>query len=211
MSDFGEIKSFRDKSDFSFENRHLICISNKEFINKNVVLLFYKKSDRKDKQIYEIFSKVGNSLKIINLNFVSCAVDTIPGLEKTFQEIASDPDHPYHWIRNKPKNEEKDGDLSGNVRFPFILIYRKGFPQCFYEGPLEESEFRDYCIQLTVKSDFVNQIQALPEEIIKQQWMEYRVKEKEEPKGKAIFDAFNTLDYNQRNIFSSFFPSSPKK
>ena len=122
MSDFGEIKSFRDKSDFSFENRHLICISNKDFINKNVALLFYKKSDRKDKQIYEIFSKVGNSLKIINLNFISCAVDTIPGLEKTFQEIANDADHPYHWIKNRPRNEEKDSELNGNVRFPFILI-----------------------------------------------------------------------------------------
>ena len=211
MSEFGEIKAFREKSDFSHENRHLICISNKDFMNKNVILLFYKKSDRKDKQIYEIFTKVGNSLKFVNLNFVSCAVDTIPGLEKTFQEIASDIDHPYHWIRNRPKNEEKDSDISGTVRFPFILVYRKGFPQCFYEGPLEESEFRDYCIQITVKSDFVNQIHGSSGEIVKQQWMEYRIKEKEEPKGKAVVDAFNMNDYTSKGLFSSFFPSSPKK
>ena len=207
MSEFGEIKLFKEKSDFSFENRHLICISNKDFLNKNVVLLFYKKSDRKDKHIYEVFSKVGNSLKIVNLNFVCCAVDTIPGLEKTFQEIAADSDHPYHWIKNKRENE-----IGGNIKFPFILIYRKGFPQCFYEGSLEESEFRDYCIQMSIKPEFNNHVTSSPEEIVKQQWMEYRVKPKEEPKGKPVVDALNMLDYNpKQQLLYSFFPSSPKK
>jgi len=208
MSEFGDIKSFREKSDFSLENRHLICIANKEYITKNVILLFYKKSDKKDKVIYDIFSKIGNSLKLINLNFVSCAIDVIPGLEKAFQEIANDPDHPYHWIRNKPKNEEEGTTV---IRFPFLLIYRKGFPNGFYEGPLEEKEFRDFCIQMAVKIDFTHQIPSTSSEIVKQQWMEYREKEKEEIKGKQVMDAFNAVDYSVKGMLSSFLPNSPKK
>ena len=208
MTSFGEIKIFRSRDDFSLENRHLICIANKDFINKNAIVLFYKKSDKKDKPIYDIFSKVGNALKIVNLNFISCAVDQIPGLEKTFQEISNDPDHPYYWIRNKPKNDDSDS----SSRFPFMLVYRKGFPQCFYEGTIDEKEFRDFCIQTAVKSDFVQNMSDHSDEIVKQQWMEYRVKSKEEPKGKAVVDAMlNMTDYSDKGLLSFFLPGSPKK
>lgn len=203
--DFGDIKSFRDKSDFSLENRHLICISNKEYLNKNLVVLFYKKSDKKDKPIYDIFGKVGNSIKLINLQFMTCAVDSIQGLEKTFQEIATDTDHPYHWIKNRPKNEEGD-------RFPFILLYRKGFPQGFYEGMMTEYEFREFCLNTSIKSDFSSFLPHNPEERIKQQWIEYRKKEKEEPVGKTVLDAMlNLSDYSNKLSITSFLPISPKK
>jgi hypothetical protein len=207
MTSFGDIKIFRSREDFSLESRHLICIANRDYINKNAIILFYKKSDKKDKIIYEVFNKVGNTLKILNLNFISCAVDQIPGLEKTFQEIANDPDHPYNWIKNKPKNEESESS-----RFPFMIVYRKGFPQCFYEGPIEEKEFRDFCIQTAVKSDFTHNLAVSSDEIVKQQWMEYRVKPKEEPKGKAVVDALlNMTDYSDKGLLSSFLPFNSKK
>jgi hypothetical protein len=211
MSEFGDIKVFKNREDFTLENRHLICIANKEYINKNLIVLFYKKSDKKENPIYEIFSKVGNSLKILNLNFIICAVDQIPGLDKTFQEIVNDPDHPYHWIRNRPKFESKDMD-TGSFKFPFILIYRKGFPQGFYEGAVEEREFRDFCVQTTVKNDFVNNFPSDSKELVKQQWMEYRYKPKEEVKGKPVFDSFNMIDYADKTLLtSSFQPFSPKR
>jgi len=212
MTDFGDIKSFKSRDDFSLENRHLICIANKDYLNKNVIMLFYKKSDKKDKPIYDIFSKVGNSLKILNLNFVSCAVDQISGLEKTFQEISCNPDHPYYWIRNRPKNEERESEFSGGFKFPFMLVYRKGFPQGFYEGNMEQIEFREFCIQTAVKAEFSQNLSNSPVEVVKQQWMEYRVKPKEEPKGKAVLDALNMTDYADKSSFlSSFFAVSYKK
>lgn len=211
MTEFGDIKIFKNREDFTLENRHLICIANKEYINKNLIVLFYKKSDKKENPIYEIFSKVGNNLKILNLNFVSCAVDQISGLDKTFQEIVNDPDHPYHWIRNRPKIESKEVD-TGGFKFPFILIYRKGFPQGFYEGSMEEREFRDFCVQTTVKNEFVNNLPSDSKELVKQQWMEYRLKPKEEVKGKPVFDSFNMIDYSDKNLLtSSFQPFSPKR
>lgn len=183
--DFGDIKCFKERKDFSLENRHLICISNKEFLNKNVIILFYKKSEKKDKPIYDIFGKVGNSLKLVNLQFVTCAVDSISGLEKTFHEITNDPDHPYYWIRNKPKNDDSEN------RFPFLLVYRKGFPQCFYEGAFDEKIFRDFCLQISVKSEYTQFISMDVEDRRKQQWFEYRPKEREELKAKPVLDAFD--------------------
>jgi hypothetical protein len=214
MTDFGDIKSFKTREDFTLESRHLICIANKDYINKNLIILFYKKGDKKDKTIYDIFSKVGNNLKIVNLNFASCAVDQIHGLEKTFQEIANDTDHPYHWIRNRPRNEDKDSELGSVFRFPFMLVYRKGFPQGFYEGSLDEKEFREFCIQLAVKPDFGQLLSTDSKEISKQQWMEYRAKTKDDVKEKTGNDTFNMVDYSDKGKFeqlmSSFYPFSPK-
>lgn len=207
---FADIRIFQNSSDFSLENRHIICIANKEYLNKNIALLFYKKSDRKDKPIYEVFTKVGNSLKLVNLNFISCPVDSIPGFEKKFHEIASDSDHPYNWIKNKPKNEEKDSDTS-LIKFPFILMYRKGFPQGFYEGPIDEKSFREYCIQFSVKTDNCQYFSTDSYEIVKQQWVEYRIKDTEDLKSKPVIDALNMADCSNKLSMQSFLPISPKK
>jgi hypothetical protein len=186
--EFSEIRFFRDKEDFSLERNDLICITNKEYINKNVIVLFYKKSDKKENKISTIFSKIGNMMKSVNLNFVMCAVDVIPGLEKEFHHIMTDRDHPYNWIKNRPTVEENES------KFPFILLYRKGFPQSFYEGNLDEKSFMEFCMNITVKLENTGTILSSSKEIKKQQWMEYRKKDKEEPKGKAVYDALLKID-----------------
>jgi hypothetical protein len=186
--EFSEIRFFRDKEDFSLERNDLICITNKEYINKNVLVLFYKKSDKKETKISTIFSKVGNMMKSVNLNFVMCAVDNILGLEKAFHNIMSDRDHPYNWVKNRPKVEENES------KFPFILLYRKGFPQSFYEGNLDEKSFMEFCMNITVKLENTGNILSSSKEIKKQQWMEYRKKDKEEPRGKAVYDALLKID-----------------
>lgn len=185
--EFSEIKFFKNKEDFSLERNDLICITNKEYINKNVLVLFYKKFDKKDNKIINIFNKVGNNIKNINLNFVLCPIESIPGLEKAFQNITNDRDHPYHWIRNKPKLED-------DSKFPFILLYRKGFPQSFYEGNIEEKSFMDFCMNITVKLENNGTIFSSSKEIKKQQWIEFRKKDKEEPRGKAVYDALMAED-----------------
>jgi hypothetical protein len=185
--EFSEIKFFKNKEDFSLERNDLICITNKEYVNKNVLVLFYKKSDKKDNKIITIFNKVGNNIKNINLNFVLCPIESISGLEKAFQHITNDRDHPYHWIRNKPKLED-------DSKFPFILLYRKGFPQSFYEGNIEEKSFMDFCMNITVKLENNGTIFSSSKEIKKQQWIEFRKKDKEEPRGKAVYDALMAED-----------------
>jgi hypothetical protein len=188
MVDFGDIKSFKYKTDFSVENRDKICITNKDYITKNSLVLFYKKIDKREKYVYELFNKIGNEFKNVNLNFIHCNIENIPGLEKAFHDVSNDSDHPYHWIKNKPSfNFEKDEP--GN-KYPFILLYRKGFPQSFYEGNLEEKEFRDFCIQISVKTEAVQNIDYDPEEVKKQQWITYRKKDIETLPGKAVLDAF---------------------
>jgi hypothetical protein len=180
--EFSEIRFFKNKDDFSLERNDLICITNKEFINKNVLVLFYKKSDKKDSKIINVFNKIGNIIKNVNLNFIICSIESIPGLEKAFQSITNDRDHPYHWIKNRPKYDDES-------KFPFILLYRKGFPQSFYEGGFDEKSFMDFCMNITVKLENNGSIISSSKEIKKQQWMEYRKKDKEEPRGKAVYDA----------------------
>jgi hypothetical protein len=180
--EFSEIRFFKNKEDFSLERNDLICITNKEYMNKNILVLFYKKSDKKDNKIINIFNKVGNIIKNVNLNFIICSVESITGLEKAFQNIANDRDHPYHWIKNRPKYDDES-------KLPFILLYRKGFPQSFYEGGFDEKSFMDFCMNITVKLENNGTIFSSSKEIKKQQWMEYRKKDKEEPRGKAVYDA----------------------
>jgi hypothetical protein len=180
--EFSEIRFFKYKDDFSLERNDLICITNKEYLNKNVLVLFYRKSDKKDNKMITIFNKVGNVMKNVNLNFVICAIDTIPGLEKAFQYITNDRDHPYHWIKNRPKFDDES-------RFPCILLYRKGFPQSFYEGGFDEKIFMNFCMNITVKLESNTNLISSSKEIKKQQWMEYRKKDKEEPRGKPVYDA----------------------
>jgi hypothetical protein len=100
----------------------------------------------------------------------------------------SDRDHPYNWVKNRPKVEENES------KFPFILLYRKGFPQSFYEGNLDEKSFMEFCMNITVKLENTGNIVSSSKEIKKQQWMEYRKKDKEEPKGKAVYDALLKID-----------------
>lgn len=190
--DFSEIKIFKDKNDFSLERNDLICITNKDFINKNVIVLFYKKSEKKDDSVHTIFNKVGNTMKSINLNFISCAVDTVSGLEKAFSYITNDRDHPYHWIRNRPILGDKEGD----AKYPFLLVYRKGFPQMFYEGTFNEKNFLDFCMNITVKLECSGNILSDKREIQKQQWIEYRKREKEEVKINPVLDAFRIDDFS---------------
>ena len=98
----------------------------------NYIILFYKENPSQSSEfkaylnsIQNLFIKI-SSVSIEKVEFRICNLSADELLNKAFEEVKSNSTHPFNWIRSA-----KNPDI-------YILIYSSGYPQMFYEGPLNE-------------------------------------------------------------------------
>lgn len=122
-------------SDFTIDSREKIYLRENKTTDRYVIL-FYRENEsdsQKLRAIQRIFIDTG-SKGFQDISFKVCNLSADKTLNNAFKEVIDTPAHPFNWIQNA---------ANPNI---FILIYYSGYPQMFYEGPLEVSIFSDFII-----------------------------------------------------------------
>jgi hypothetical protein len=119
----------------------------------NYIILFYKENPSQSQEfktylnsIQNLFIKI-SSVSIEKVEFRICNLSVDELLNKAFEEVKSNSTHPFNWIRSA-----KNPDI-------YILIYSSGYPQMFYEGPLNEiylSQFANNLSDTGTADNFYN-------------------------------------------------------
>lgn len=148
------IKRFKE-SDFAIETRDKLCIYND---NCTVVLLYSETEE--SKQLLSVFKVVAESVP--GINFAACNVVLENGVAEAFMEVRNNRDHPFNWATMKP--------------FPFILIYRKGYPINFYEGPPEASIFTYFVLNFACNPEFHYTNYLMNQRLKEEMWSNYRIR-----------------------------------
>lgn len=133
-------------SDFTVDSREKIYLrDDKE--NTRYVILFYKEEEtdsQKLRAIQNVFIKSASISAIEGISFKVCNLSVDSTLKAAFKYVMDTPAHPFNWIHNAADT---------NI---FILIYYSGYPQMFYEGPLETSAFTEFTLYLSTPTKAEN-------------------------------------------------------
>lgn len=106
-----------------------------------MVILFYGEN-RESKTLMEIFLKTAR--QVIGINFGACNLQAESEVAKAFVEAGAN-SGPYHWAR-----------LKG---YPFIMAYREGYPQAFYNGDLDVGPLADWSLTLACDASYFERVQ----------------------------------------------------
>jgi hypothetical protein len=77
-------------------------------------------------------------------------------------EISTIKDHPFHWATSRP--------------YPFIIVYRRGYPVNFYDGPGDIGIMVNFCMNVANMDSFHIRNETLSTKIRNEMWSEYRMK-----------------------------------
>jgi hypothetical protein len=121
-------------SDFTIDSREKIYLRDDNKINRYVILFYREETAeaQKLKAIQKIFIDISSGQTFEGIKFRVCNLSADPKLRRAFDDVREDQAHPFNWI-------EKAADP--NI---FILIYFSGYPQMFYEGPLQKLAFNEF-------------------------------------------------------------------
>jgi hypothetical protein len=148
------IKRFKE-TDFALETRDKICIYDDAC---NIVYFYTESPD--SRRVLGIFKAVAES--VAGPSFAACNVLLEKGVATAFMEISNIKDHPFHWATTRP--------------FPFIIVYRKGYPINFYDGPADVAIMANFCMNVANMDNFHIRNEALSAKIRNEMWIEYRMK-----------------------------------
>lgn len=109
------IKKLRE-TDFALETKDRICIFNE----RCTIILFYNESPE-SKNFLNLFNILADTVN--GPVFGTCNVVLEKKVVDAFRELHLMEDHPFSWISNKNP--------------PFVVIYRRGYPVNFYDGPAD--------------------------------------------------------------------------
>lgn len=122
------------ESDFALETKDTICI----FEDKCTLVLFYTESEQ-SREMLNMYVKVGG---IANnaITFGTCNVELEKNVATGLMRLGRTIDHPFSW--------------TGTKQFPFIIVFRRGYPIWFYEGPPDVQIFSDFVKQYACNPQF---------------------------------------------------------
>ena len=109
--------------------------------NDCLVILFYTQNEESMK-LADIFIKAAKSITLAV--FASVNLDSETKTSNAFLSIRSDSNHPYNW--------------AGFKGAPFIMVYRSGFPQGFYNGNRDVNSLIEYATTLACKYDYFEKV-----------------------------------------------------
>lgn len=111
------------ESDFALDTKDRVCI----YEDNCIVVLLYTESEE-SKEMLSIFKQVAESS--IGVIFGACNVQLERSVGETFYNISRMIDHPFAW--------------TGTRKFPSIIVFRRGYPIWFYEGPPDRQIFSKF-------------------------------------------------------------------
>lgn len=148
------IKRLRE-SDFALETRDKICLYDDAC---NIVYFYTESPD--SKRILSVFRTVAES--VAGPIFSACNVMLEKNIAAAFMEISNIKDHPFNWATTRP--------------YPFIVVYRHGYPVNFYDGPGDVNIMINFCMNVANMDNFHIRNEALSSKIRNEMWSEYRMK-----------------------------------
>ena len=128
----GSVRQLRE-SDFHLDTKELICLK----IEDTIIVLFYG-DNQESERLCEIWQDA--STEAINMYYGACHLGLERRVTENFKRLNEDPNHPHYWAR-----------LQG---WPFILVYRRGWPKAFYNGQRATQPLIDYALTLATKPDY---------------------------------------------------------
>jgi len=148
------IKRLKEQ-DFALETRDKICI----YDDACNIVLFYTETPE-SKKVLNVFKAVAET--VAGPSFAACNVLLEKRISEAFMEIANIKDHPFNWVTTRP--------------YPFIIVYRRGYPVNFYDGPADVSILTNFAVNVANLQEFHIRNYALTQKIKNEMWNEYRMK-----------------------------------
>ena len=132
----GSVWQLRE-SDFHLDTKELICLK----LDDTCILVLFYGSNRESENLCEIWATA--SSQAAGILFGACHLGLERKVTDNFKRLSDDPNHPHYWAR-----------LQG---WPFILVYRRGWPKAFYNGQRATQPLIDYALTLACKLDYQEQ------------------------------------------------------
>jgi len=150
--------------DFTIEQRDKIYLKENDKSDLPVVIFFYDeyylKSDILEKA-RSMFLSASNTFGMAIFRFCNLSIETV--LAEEFKRIREDKTHPFNLIIYPSSNSKSN---------LFVLVYKKGYPQCIYEGPVNETSFKIFLTGLSDPS-YLLKIKKSSSSVKEQLWIEY--------------------------------------
>src|SRR5579872_1467632 len=126
------------ESDFTIENKELIGLR----YDDCTLVLFYGENTE-SLQLVQIWATVAQ--QVAGPVFAACNLLVERGVASALTRLKADGSNPLHWASFRG--------------FPFILVYRGGWPVAFYNGPRETQALIDYALTLACQASYYEPIQ----------------------------------------------------
>ena len=148
------IKRLTD-DDFALDTRDKICL----YSDACTLVLFYTESPE-SKKVLSVLKIVAETIP--SISFGACHMLLEKRVAEAFMSLRTKPDHPLSWCSERT--------------FPFILIYRNGFPVNFYDGPADPEIMTSFCLNIACKTDFHSRNFQLIDKVREEMWAIYKTK-----------------------------------
>jgi len=123
------------EKNFALDTKDKICL----YLDGCILALFYDETPL-SKEFLDVFTKT--SQVYTNAMFAICHMELEDSVLDGLMTIGMDYQHPLNWAAVRA--------------FPFILIYRNGYPVNFYDGPPDYDIFLQFCAGFACREDFVH-------------------------------------------------------
>lgn len=129
------LKEFKEH-DFDLESKTLITLNIDEEHEKNkapYLVLFMKETNQNSKKYLEQFLNLAMQIKDDKCEIAFVNLEFEEKVLENFKKLGTKDcmDHPYCWARF--------------TETPFIMVYRDGWPQGFYNGSVNPKNMSDFC------------------------------------------------------------------
>ena len=139
FSQNNNVKQLKEK-DFSLDKRELICLN----FDDCIAVLFYS-NNKESQELCKIWA--GAASQSVGTIFCACNLDLEKGVTDNFNRLnEADRAHPLYWAR-----------LQG---YPFILVYRQGWPAAMYNGERNSQAILDFALTLACNPNYVEKINS---------------------------------------------------
>lgn len=123
---------------------HHFALDSKDLITlkfDDVILVFFDDRTEVSDTFRAPFIEAGE--KAAGPVYAICDVKTNDAVASNFFRLKSEPNNPFYWAAQN---------------FPFILVYRSGWPQAFYNGDLDPELLRKYSMELAGQPTYYEKI-----------------------------------------------------
>ena len=131
------VKQFRS-SDFTLDSDSLICLK-----QKGCVLILFYIDNEESTDLCQIWADASSEAS--GPIFGACHMNLEQDVAQAFMTVKGDNNNPYSW--------------AGLQQYPFILVYRNGIPQAFYNGERSVEPIINFSLILACTSSYKEQKQ----------------------------------------------------
>lgn len=149
------VKRLRE-SDFALDTRDKICL----YVDNCTLVLFYTESPE-SKNLLNIFTTISAAPSQM-VHFAACNVMLERRVADIIMEIKNMKDHPFSWM--------------GDKGFPLVVVYRRGFPIYYYDGPPNLEMLTFFVSNFACNPNFHSHNFQLLENIKRDMWRDFNMR-----------------------------------